>query len=47
MNLTDFLNSTKNLQIYVKPALNRDLDPDGNFQDGDVDLTWSVVDFDG
>ena len=47
MNLTDFLNSTKNVQIYVEPARDRDKDPESGYNKTDLNLTWSIDNFDG
>ena len=47
MDLTEFLNSTKNVQIYVKPANNRHLDPKSGYKETDLNLTWSIDNFDG
>ncbi len=47
MNFSDFLNSTENVQIYVEPALNRHLNPESGYNESDLNLTWSIDDFDG
>ena len=47
MNLTDFLNSTKPIQIYVDPANDRHLDPESGYQETDLNLTWFIDNFDG
>lgn len=47
MNLSDFLNSTKNIQIYVEPAKYRHLDAESSYKNTDLNLTWSVDSFDG
>jgi len=41
MNITDLFNS-QNIDIYVKPANNRHLDSEFNFNVSDVNLTWLV-----
>ncbi len=47
MNLSEFLNTTEHVQIYVDPAQNRHLDPDSSYKESDVNLTWFIDDFDG
>ena len=45
-NLIDLFNQ-KNIDIYVKPAINRHLDPELIFNVSDVNFTWSPYDFNG
>ena len=47
MNITEFFNSTNNIHIYVEPANNRHLDPESDYRVTDLNLTWSVDNFDG
>ena len=45
MNITDFLNSKDVLRIYVEPENNRHLDPESGYLDGDLNLSWSIIDY--
>ncbi len=47
MNLSKFLNSTKNIVIYVDPAKNINWDSKGGYNKTDLNLTYSVESFDG
>lgn len=46
MNLIDLFNQ-KNINIYVKPANNRHMNPETPFNISDVNFTWSPQTFDG
>ena len=46
MNLLDLFNP-KHIDLYVKPANNRHLDPESRFNISDLNLTWSAKDFNG
>ncbi len=45
MNVTDFLNSTNVLRIYVEPSDSRHLDQESGYKDGDLNLPWSINDY--
>jgi hypothetical protein len=45
MDIVDFLNSTDVLRIYAQPAENRHLDPESGYKNGDLNLTWSILNF--
>ena len=46
MNLIELFIS-ENIDIYVKPANDRHLNPESLFNISDVNLTWSPLNFDG
>ena len=45
MDIVDFLNSTDVRRIYAQPAENRHLDPESGYKNGDLNLTWSILDY--
>ena len=46
MNLIDLFNP-KYIDIYVKPANDRHLNPESRFNISDLNFTWSLLDFNG
>jgi hypothetical protein len=46
MNLIDLFNP-KYIDIYVKPANDRHLDPESRFNISDLNFTWSPLEFNG